>query len=272
LKRTLTLIVTFFIGAANVLAQSQFYNIAIGVNAGLTTAFTGLNYDEGLAAFNSNKKSLMINKAPSFGVSLDYYFTPFLNAGVEYNINQLKDGPDKHNRQFTSDFSTIELRAGVALGQFVDYRYNDILYLLRGLNLSIGYGILSGKNKVKPFIPNITVDKGGIDKTNDLNIPESERKIYNPAGYRQHAGDIGKEKLENVSVVPITIGYNHVFYNQYDEQKVLLGVNLKTVFTSSDDIDGFNDDPKVYNNKAKDMYSVFGISLKYMFGTRSLYY
>lgn len=265
MKRTLTLIVTFFIGAANVLAQSQFYNIAIGVNAGLTTAFTGLNYDEGLAAFNSNKKSLMINKAPSFGVSLDYYFTPFLNAGVEYNINQLKDGPDKHNRQFTSDFSTIELRAGVALGQFVDYRYNDILYLLRGLNLSIGYGILSGSNKVLPYRPE-------LDFRKRQDLPEEERVNKNPTGARQHAEDIGKAKFNNVSIFPITIGYNHVFYNQYDEQKVLLGVNLKTVFTSSDDIDGFNDDPKVYNNKANDMYSVFGISLKYMFGPRSLYY
>ncbi|ADY53461.1 hypothetical protein Pedsa_2922 [Pseudopedobacter saltans DSM 12145] len=251
MKRTLTLFVTFVISLTGAFAQSQFYNIAIGVNAGMTTAFTGMNYDKGLEAFKGNKKDLMINKAPSFGVSLDYYFTPFLNAGIEYNINQLKDGPDKHNRQFTSNFSTIELRAGAALGQFVDYTYNDILYLLRGLNMSLGYGVLSGTNSVEDYNPSLGV---------------------NPAGYRQHAGDIGKSKFNNVSMFPITIGYNHVIYNQYDEQKILLGVNFKTVFTTSDDIDGFNDDPKIFNNKAKDLYNVFGISIKYMFGPRSLYY
>ena len=247
MKRTLTLIVTFFIGAANVLAQSQFYNIAIGVNAGITTAFTDLNYKSG--EFKENKKSLMTDRAMSFGGSLDYYFTPFLNAGVEYNINQLKGGPDSHNRQFVADFSSIEIRGGAALGQFVDYTYNDILYMLRGLNLSLGYGIINGKNNVHNF-----------------NNPDGKTPS------RQHANDIGKSEFKNVSMVPITIGYNFVFYNQYDEQKILLGINYKTVFTSSDDINGFNDNPKIFKNKAKDHYSVFGVSLKYMFGPRSLYY
>jgi len=208
----------------------------LGVNAGLTMPFTDLNYKEGLPDVNNKRKLLM---APTFGGSLDYYFTPFLNAGVEYNMVSLKEGPDMHDREYTSDFSSIEIRAGVSLGQFVDYQYNDILYALRGLNLSLGYGIISGKNTAE----------------------------------KKHAADIGKDKFENVSALPITIGYNFVFYNQYDEQKVLLGLNLKTVFTNSDDINGYNDDPNQgFKNKAKDFYSTFGISLKYMFGPRSLYY
>lgn len=271
MKITLTLIVTFFIAIANVFGQSQFYNIAVGVNAGMSTAFTGLNYKSGLAPFEKNEKSLMINKSSSFGGSLDYYFTPFLNAGIEYNMTSLKDGPDKHNRQFTSSLTSIELRAGVSLGQFVDYTYNDILYALRGLNISIGYGMISGSNTVKDYIENIDAALG-IDERGNVDIPESQRKIYNPAGYRQHAGDLGKSKFSNVSMVPFTIGYNFIVYNQYEEQKMLVGINLKTVITGSDDLDGFNDDPKIFNNKAKDLYSVFGVSLKYMFGPRSLYY
>lgn len=245
------------------MAQAEFYNFAIGVQGGMTTAFTGFNYKNGV--YSEASKSLTINKSKAYGATVDYYFTPFINAGLEYNIVQLKDGPDKHKRQFVSDFSTIEIRGSVALGQLVDYKYNDLLYVMRGLNFGLGYGVLSGSNNVKDFDPI-------LDKRNDQTLPEEDRVNQNPLGARQHKGDIGKKDFKNVSMFPITIGYNYIIYNQYDEQQILLGLNWKTVFTNSDDIDGFNDDPTKFANKAKDMYSVVGISVKYMFGTKSLFY
>ncbi|MFD1629127.1 hypothetical protein [Pseudopedobacter beijingensis] len=257
MKRTLTLIFTLFVSIA-AMAQAEFYNFAVGIQGGMTTAFTGFNYKNGV--YPEASKSLTINKSKAYGATVDYYFTPFINAGLEYNIVQLKDGPDKHKRQFVSDFSTIEIRGSVALGQLVDYKYNDLLYVMRGLNFGLGYGVLSGSNDVEDFKPELVVVENG------------ETVNKNPFKSRQHKGDIGKKDFKNVSMFPITIGYNYIIYNQYDEQQILLGLNWKTVFTNSDDIDGFNDDPTIFANKAKDMYSVFGISVKYMFGTRSLFY
>lgn len=248
MKKIFTIII-ILLGTIKAFSQANFYKIGIGVNAGLTTAYTGLSYGESpvIDDFTADK-SLSLNKSKVFGGSLDYYFSPFINAGVEYNIVQLKDGVDKHNRMFVSDFSSIEVRGNVSAGQFFDFSYNPLLYTLRTLNVGLGFGVVSGKNNVKDYLtPN-----------------------YYPT--RQHVNDIGKEEFSNVFTIPASIGYNFNFYNGYDEVFLQLGVNYKMVFTFSDDIDGYNDNPTMFSNKSNDVYTTLGVSLKYMFGPRGLYF
>lgn len=259
LKKILTLVVsTIFCTVSGSFAQvSNFYNIGIGINAGVTHPYTDLNYKEGLPIYSNNVKELENSISASFGGSIDYYFTPFVNMGLEYNQVGLRQNQDHHGRQYDATFSSIEFRLGASLGQFLNYGhygYNDALYALRGLNMSIGYAIISGTNNV-----------GDFDKSND---PEYRKKFEY---FRKHANDLGKSEFKGVSAIPVTIGYNFIFNNQYNEQVFLLGLNLKTVFTNSDNINGYNDDPAIYDNKAKDSYAVFGISLKYLFGTKNIY-
>jgi len=219
----------------------------------MTMPFTDLNYKDGLEEHSSNTRKIGKSIAPVFGGSLDYYITPFFNVGVEYNKATLKEGPDKHDRSYQSDFTSMEFRVGVSLGQFVDYQFNDVLYALRGLNLSLGYGMISGENNV-----------GDFGRENEPGY--SENYMY----FRKHAKDLGKSEFKNVAAIPINIGYNFAINNQFDEQKALIGLNLKTVFTNSDDINGYNDN--FPGNKTKDFYTSFGVSLKYFFGPRNIYY
>lgn len=259
MKKTFTTI-TILLGSLTGFSQTNFYKLGIGINAGVSTAYTGLSYTGDEAASDSDaSKDLSINKSKVFGGSVDYYFTPFINAGIEYNMVQLKDGPDQYKRQFVSDFSSIEVRTNISAGQFFDASYNPFLYALRTLNIGLGFGVVSGKNNVDDYNP--ALNGKILDPINGVN----NQKPFS----RQHGNDIGKKEFSNVFTIPASIGYNFNFYNAYDEAFLQLGLNYKVVFTTSDDIDGYNDNPVIITgNKSKDVYTTLGVSLKYMFGPR----
>ncbi|MFC5284086.1 hypothetical protein [Pedobacter alpinus] len=244
--------------SVKVYSQANFSRIGVGINGVITAAYTGLTFGisdlPGLAGFNA-KKGITTNKSKVIGGSLDYYFTPFIIGGIEYNQVQLKDGPDKHNRAFISDFSSIEIRGNVAVGQFIDFSYSPFLYAIRNVNAGFGIGFISGKNNVLPY-----------DATKLVSDPD-------PYPRRMHANDLGKSEFSSVISLPLSVGYNLNLYNAYQEVKFVIGFNYKMVFTSSDDLDGFADDASVgFQNNAKDVYTSYGISLKYLFGPTGLYF
>ncbi|HET8829282.1 MAG TPA: hypothetical protein VFM79_08060, partial [Pelobium sp.] len=177
--------------SAQAFSQAEFNRIGFGVNAGVTTAFTGLTYGlselPGLNGFNA-KKTLTSNKSKVLGGSLDFYFTPFIYGGLEYNMVQLKDGTDKHNRAFISDFSSIELRGNVSAGQFIDFSYSPFLYAIRNVNAGIGIGFISGKNNVADWPVGTTASDPG------------------PFPRRTHGDDLGKSEFSSVIALPISIG------------------------------------------------------------------
>lgn len=253
LKKLVFIILLF--SSINTFAQANFSRIAFGVNSGITTAFTGLSYglSPDIAGFDP-RKTITINKDKFFGATLDYYFTPFITAGLAYNSITLKDGTDKYNRAFISNFSSIEIGGKVALGQFIDFSGSTFLYNIRNINAGLGLGFISGSNNVADYVPG---------------LPES---ATTPFPRRMHANDLGKSKFSGVVSFPISIGYFVNIYDVYEEPKFVIGVDYKLVFTTSDDIDGYNDDPRFFHNKNKDAYNTFGISIKYLFGPKGLYY
>ncbi|HET8829870.1 MAG TPA: DUF6089 family protein, partial [Pelobium sp.] len=104
----------------------------------------------------------------------------------------------------------------------------------------------------------------------DASTPTS---IDVPFPRRTHEDDRGKSEFSSVIALPISIGYNLNIYNVYQEVKFVVGFQYKMVFTTSDDLDGFADDPnKGFQNNAKDAYTTMGVSLKYLFGPKSLYF
>lgn len=242
------LLFIFLLGTLQGFSQANFSRISIGLNGGLSTSYTGLSY--GLSPVIpgfSPVKGLMLNKSQSFGGSLEYYFSPFINAGLEYNSVSLKDGTDKHNRAFISNLTSIEVRGSVAIGQFIDFSYSPVLYNLRNLNASLGVGFISGNNNVADF--------------GSGTFPS-----------RQHPDDLGRSKYSGVLSLPASIGYFVNFYNVYQEPKFVLGLNYKMNFTFSDDIDGYNDNPVFFENNSKDVYTTVNFSVKYLFGPKGLYY
>ncbi len=233
---------------SNVFAQANFSRIGIGLSGGLTSNFSGLTY--GLSPIIPGYepiKTLATNKSRVVGGSLDYFFTPFINAGIEYNSVQLKDGTDKHNRAFISTFSSIELRGNVSAGQFIDFSYSPFLYAIRNVNAGIGLGFISGTNNVADF------GSGAFPS-------------------RQHPDDLGKSEFSGVVAIPISIGYNVNIYDVYQETKFVIGANYKMNFTTTDNLDGYSDDPRFFENQNKDVYTSFSISVKYLFGPKGLYF
>ena len=240
------IITSFF--SLTVFSQANFSRIGIGITGGLTSNFSDFSYGLSpiIPGFNP-VKTFSINKTRVFGGSLDYFFTPFINAGIEYNSVQLKDGTDKHNRAFVSDFSSIEVRGNVSVGQFIDFSYSPFLYAIRNVNAGLGLGFISGKNNVADF--------------GSGTIPS-----------RQHPNDLGKSEFSGVVSFPITIGYNLNIYDVYQETKFVIGFNYKMNFTSSDNIDGYSDDPRIFENNSNDVYTSFTVSAKYLFGPKGLYF
>ncbi len=235
-------------GALKAYSQANFSRIAVGLSGGYTSNFTDFSYGAGgpTPGFEPNK-TIFINKSQVFGGSLDYYFAPFIIGGIEYNSVELKDGTDKHGRAFISKFSSIEIRGNVAVGQFIDYSYSPFLYAVRNVNAGLGIGFISGSNNVGNF--------------GSGTFPS-----------RQHPDDLGKSKFSGVLCFPVTIGYNINVYDAYQETRLVIGLNYKMNFTLSDDIDGYADDPRVFSNKSNDVYTSLGVSVKFLFGPKGLYF
>lgn len=242
------IIILFLFGLSKAFSQTNFSRIGIGISAGLSTSYTDFSY--GLSPVIPGfiaVKGIGTNKSQVFGGSLEYYFSPFINAGIEYHSVTLRDGTDKYNRAFIAKFAAIEVKGSVALGQFVDFSYSPILYNLRNLNTSLGLGFISGSNNVADY--------------GSETFPR-----------RQHPNDLGKSNFSGVLSFPVSIGYFVNFYNVYQEPKFVLGANYKINFTLSDDIDGYSDDSALFKNKSNDVYTTISVSLKYLFGPKSIYY
>lgn len=246
MKKIILTILLF--GALKAYSQANFSRIAVGLSGGYTSNFTDFSYGAGgpIPGFEPNK-TIFINKSHIFGGSLDYYFTPFINGGVEYNQVELKDGTDKHNRAFVSKFSSLEFRGSVAVGQFIDYSYSPFLYAVRNVNAGLGIGFINGSNNVGDF--------------GSGTFPS-----------RQHPDDLGKSTFSGVLCFPVTVGYNVNVYDAYQETRLVIGFNYKMNFTLSDNIDGYADDPRIFSNKSNDVYTTLGVSVKYLFGPKGLYF
>jgi hypothetical protein len=257
LKKIFTVLLTLI--SLQAFSQGNFSKLGFGVHGGATIPFTGFTYDNAPNAPTTSTKTFDINKSTGFGASLDYFLTPYASFGLEYNSIQLKDGPDQHNRAFISKFSSIEVNGTLAAGQIIDASYHSIINEFKNLNISLGAGIISGTNNVNDYDPNLDQTNNG--GTNNQ-LPFS----------RQHGGDIGKSEFKNILAIPVGIGYYRNIYNTYDEAMVQIGLKYKTVFTLTDDLDGFNDDPTRFKNNSNDVYSTLSLSIKFIFGPKGIYY
>lgn len=242
-------------------SQGNFSKLGFGLHGGATMPFTGFTYDNAPNATTTSTKTFGINKSTGFGASLDYFLSPYASFGLEYNSLELKDGPDQHNRAFISKFSSIEINGTLAAGQIINASYYSILNEFKNLNISLGAGIISGTNNVNDYNPDLDLSKNNPPGPNNQ-LPYS----------RQHGGDIGKSEFKNILAIPVGIGYYRNVYNAYDEVQFQIGLKYKTVFTFTDDLDGFNDDPTRFKNKSNDVYSTLSLSIKFIFGPKGIYY
>jgi hypothetical protein len=231
-------------------SQSNFRRWSVGVTGGMTVDNMDFRYDNPAGSDYPNAtKTFGINKGSIFGVSADYNITPYIATGLYINRDYLKNGRDAYGRMYKANLSSFELKGTVVVGQFYKYDVDNWLLLLKNFYGGIGLGYVTGSNNVGNF-PGVK----GVPYT------------------RQHKDDLGKSTFQAFTM-PIEIGYNVDFYDDYDEIRHVLSINYRTNFTTTDNVNGYNDNLNTgLQNLYKDTYSSLNISYKYCFGAFGTYY
>jgi hypothetical protein len=166
--------------------------------------------------------------------TIDYLITPYVSIGLEGQKGELAGGSitfDKNNRQFINSYLAGTANLKVAIGEFLTSYHlrNDILYNLRGLYAGVGFGYI--KNKIS-----------NVRYYGDNFYPGSNSSIE--------------------SLVPINLGINFYFPNQWGHTRLALNLNLQHNFVMGEGLDGYNSPFSQHN----DMYTFASAGLKYHFG------
>ncbi len=245
-------------------SQSNFRRWSVGVNTGGTIDYMDFRYDRPKGFNFASNKSFETNKNLSFGLSTDFYVTPYVSVGLYANKFWLKNGPDNYHRQYKSSLMSFEFKGTVVAGQFFRYDVDNWLLLFKNFYFATGFGYLTGSNNVGDFDKNAAGYP--IGATGEF------LSIGNPIGNRQHAGDMGKSTFGAITV-PVEVGYNVNCFDDYDEIRHVISIGFKTNFSGTDDINGYSDNNNAgFQNLFKDTYGTLSISYKYHFGDFGTYY
>jgi len=263
MKSKLLLILTLTVLSHNTFSQSNFRRWSIGIHPGVTIDNMDFRYDRPNGFNNEGLKDFETNKQSIFGVNGDFYVTPFVSIGLDLNKVSLKNGLDDYHRIYRSEFYSVEFKGAVVMGQFFKYDVDNWLLLFKNFYVGSGVGFLWGSNNVKDFNPSLDPYRG----------PTSNMlKQGNPPGHRQHDKDDGKSIFNGVTV-PVEIGYNVNFFDDYDEIRHVVSIGYRTNFTTTDNINGYADRTNAgFRNLYRDTYSSVNITYKYHFGAFGTYF
>ncbi len=212
-------------------AQSNFFLISGGVGAGATYTFTDVQ--KGGFSFATQ-------------VALDYNFSHFITAGLEFQTGTAKGGSvvkDPHTREFINAYTAFMFNTKVRAGQFTDFSYNNFLNLTKGAYIGTGVGMVQS------------------------NMTKIVRQKEQPDGsiYTFPGTDKGSS-----AVVPINLGIDFFFPDDWGDIRYVLNVNYQTNFVLADNFDGYNDPKTMFANKSPDMYNFFSVGIKYHFGPKGI--
>lgn len=215
MKRLLFLSI-FFLLAINVNAQTNFYKLSTGVNIGAT-----LNNGD------LDKKSI----GYAYAGVIDYYFTPYLNLGFEFQSGNLKGG-ETGVSSFENNYKTIAFNGRIQLGQLLNDELLDefVWRNLKGVYVGSGLGVI--QNKVA------TTSANKIVNFNDKEI-----------------------------FLPINIGLNINIQRKWQEySRIMVNVNYHMGMSFEDGLDGAYD----VKSNTNDNYSFLSVGLRYNFGNIGL--
>lgn len=227
--RKFLLTILFASAATLTFAQANFYKL--GVAAGLGGNYTFADVKERTLSYGGY-------------IALDYYFTPFITAGLEVQKGVLKGGNEitnAHLRQFENSYLSYTLNAKAALGQFIDYDYSDFLNYTKGFYVGTGIGIINN------------------NMTKIVRIKPDGSNYQFP----------GKDKSSNI-VIPINVGIDFHLFDNWGDVRYILNANLQNNITIGEGLDGYNDPQVIFKNNSPDIYTFFSVGFKYNFGPTGL--
>lgn len=213
-------------------AQSSLSYAAFGIGA-------SVSYNRPYADTRKSDNNL------SFAVTGNYFFTPYVPIGLEFQFGKLSGGgetrqEDASGRYWTNQYKALILHMDVQAGEVIDYQNNDFLNVIK--NFYIGFGV------------------GGIYN----NMTRIQR--YNQFEENGPKGDTfgfeGKDNGVNF-MVPLRFGYEFKIYNGYDQPNVRIDIGYQHNLTFGEGLDGYNDDPNHFKNNALDQYRQITIGVKF---------
>lgn len=208
--------------SSSAFAQYNFYKFSVGLGGGFTLPFA------------DTRKA---NYSLATQLTTDYYFTPYLNTGLELQVGNMRGGePDKPH--FTNSFTIGSWNVRMQLGQFYD-RYdklNKFTSLIRGLYLGGGIGFIRSEvdaYRFDPAAPGQFLNVGGVN--HDL-------------------------------IFPINVGANIYLRDFYGRDRWELNFNFQFVMAMEDNLDGGLNPSSNFN----DLYNYLSTGVRYKFGTVGL--
>lgn len=226
-KRYLAILLVFFTVTA--FGQSNFYKLSVGAGAGGTYSFTDL--PKGAFSYAG-------------AANLDYYFSPFISAGLEIQKGTVKGKFDPvHIREFSNAYTAVMLNGKFRAGQFTDFYYSNFLNYTKGFYLGTGIGIIQNN-----LAGNVIREK------------PSDGGMYRFPGEDKSSGIL----------IPINLGIDFYFPDGWGDIRYTVNVNYQTNIVSGEGLDGYDDPKTIFKNNAADMYNFLSIGFKYSFGPKGL--
>lgn len=259
------LIITLTIICLKSYSQSNFRRWSVGLHVGQTIDNMDFRYDNVTGSNTKAHKNFWTNKATVFGFETNYYVTPHISFGLDLTKGNLKNGVDSYHRTYKANFFSAEVRGEVLVAQFFKYDVDNWLLLFKNFYFGGGIGYVAGENNVKDFNPNIP----------GYPYAGTENPVGNPLQYRQHTEDLAVGPSFSTLTVPMLVGYNINFFDDYDEIRHVISLSYKTNFTFTDNINGYADDNRSssnFQNVFKDTYSSVNVCYRYHFGAFGTYY
>ncbi|PWG80512.1 outer membrane beta-barrel protein [Pararcticibacter amylolyticus] len=190
------------------------------------------------AGITTSKNDLSSSKYKfAFGGTADFYFSRYVNIGAELQKGKLAGSESASpGRYFVNDYKAATAYGKVHLGQFMGnsgrYHFNDegiINRFIKGIYAGSGIGLISSSQV----------------SINRKPVPGREA-LFRGANWNKEL------------VIPVLAG---VDLQTSREPRVILSMKFQANFLMGDNMDGY-----YIPGSGNDMYGVFNIGLKYMFG------
>ncbi|MBD1393250.1 hypothetical protein [Mucilaginibacter glaciei] len=174
-----------------------------------------------------------IRSTPSAHISFTYNYTPYVNYVVEAQGGILEGGDvnSMSGRYFRNVYKAIVFRGQLQAGELIRYSDSKFFNGLKNLYVSAGFGYIMNSmhaiNRQSYVITDYVTP--GEDKSNEL-------------------------------FLPIRLGYEFKFFNQYDEPSFKVDIGGTYNHDFGDGLDGFK------AGTSKDNFIQYGITLKFAIG------
>ena len=229
LNTVFALLFSGLLGSGATYAQSNFYKFGLGAGFGVTQSFGDV-----------------YNKGTSYSAftSVDYYLTPHINFGLEYQQGKIvggnKNDSTVYYRQFRNDYRALLGQVKVQLGVLINYQRNGFLNTIRGLYVGTGLGFINNKHK----------NRVGVWEDEDGTIVE----VFP-----------GTAKSKEV-FLPISVGINFYYPDLIGTNRLILNFNYQTNICFGEGLDSYDNSANSFRTGVPDMYVFLSAGLKYQFG------